>query len=226
MGDNSLSLKESFWEPWRKIAGMVGGQVKKMLAAKQDAALAGAAKKIEATSAAPAEAPKKMEGAALASSVAALGIAVGLIGSAIGGLVSMIVGMPLWKTALGLVAVILLVSGPAMILTWFKLRARDLAPILNACGWAVNRNLRLSLKLGRLFTTEAVLPANSERELKDPFADSHAGRNALLAALLAGAVLAGLWLAGVLDCALPDGLKKNPPAKAACVEAPAATPAK
>ncbi len=218
--DHSISLKEAFWDPWRKIAGMVGGQVKKMLAAKQDAALTGAAKKIETTGAAPAEAPKKMEGAALASSVAALGIAVGLIGSAVGGLVGMVAGLPLWKTALGLVAVVLLVSGPAMILTWFKLRARDVAPILNACGWAVNRSLRLSLKLGRLFTAEAVLPASAERELTDPFADSHATRNTVLALLAAGAVLAGLWFAGLLDGALPDSLKKNRPTPAVCVEPP------
>ena len=86
MVDNSISIKEAFWDPWRKIAAMVGGQVRKVLAAKQDAALANAAKKIETPIAPPAEAPKKMEGAALASSAAALGIAVPLLGSLVLGL--------------------------------------------------------------------------------------------------------------------------------------------
>ena len=212
MVDNSISVKEAFWDPWRKIAAMAGAQVRKVIAAKHDAALAGAVKKIETLGSAPSEAPKKMEGAALASSVAALGIAVGLIGSAVGGLVSVVAGLPLWKTALGLIGVLLLVSGPSMILTWFKLRSRDLAPILNACGWAVNRNLRLSLKLGRLFTTEATLPANSDRQLTDPFADSHALRNQLLAFLLVAAIAAACWFAGLLDCALPDCLKRASPA--------------
>ena len=210
MVDNSISVKEAFWDPWRKIAAMAGTQIRKVIAAKHDAALAGAVKKIETLGSVPAEAPKKMEGAALASSVAALGIAVGLIGSAVGGLVSVVVGLPLWKTALGLIGVLLLVSGPSMILTWFKLRARDLAPILNACGWAVNRNLRLSLKLGRLFTTEATLPANSDRQLTDPFADDHPLRNRLLAFLLVAAILSACWFAGLLDRALPDCLKRTP----------------
>lgn len=227
MIDNAISIKESFWEPWRKIAAMIGGQAKKMLASKQDAALASAAKRIDAApGAAPAEAPKKLEGAALASTAAALGIAVGLISTAIGGVVGAIAGLPLWKTALGLVAVLLVVSGPSMILTWFKLRARDVAPILNACGWAINRRLRLSLKLGRLFTTEAKLPPNAERQLNDPFADEHTTRNTILTLLVVVAIICGLWLSGLLDSALPDSLKRNPapltPAPSAAVEAPAA----
>jgi len=222
MVDNSISIKEAFWDPWRKIAAMIGGQVRKMLAAKQDAALVNAAKKIETTSAAPAEAPKKMEGAALASSAAALGIAVGLISTAIGGVVSAVAGLPLWKTALGLVVLLLLVSGPSMILTWFKLRARDVAPILNACGWAINRNLKLSLKLGRLFTTEATLPVNSERQLTDPFADDNSTRNKIITLLVIAGIALGLWFAGLLDSALPNALKREKPA---CTPATAQQPA-
>jgi hypothetical protein len=211
MVDNSISIKEAFWDPWRKIATMIGDQARKLLAAKHDAALAGASKKVNAAAAAPAEPPKKMEGAALASTAAALGIAVGLISTAVGGLVGAIAGLPLWKTALGILSVLLLVSGPSMILTWFKLRARDVAPILNACGWAVNRRLRLSLKLGRLFTTEATLPPNAERQLTDPFADDNTVRNRLIALLLLLTVTAALWQSGLLDSALPASLKKNEP---------------
>ena len=201
MVDNSISIREAFWEPWRKIAAMIGNQVRKMLAAKQEASLASASLKVASVgtpNAAPAEAPKKAEGAAVASTAAALGIAVGLISTAIGGVVSAVAGLPLWKTALGLLAVLLVVSAPSVILTWFKLRARDVAPILNACGWAVNRNLRFSLKLGRLFTTEAVLPANSERQLTDPYADDNTARNRVIAALILAAVAAILWYAGLL----------------------------
>ncbi len=221
MVDNSISLKEAFWDPWRKFAAMIGGQVRKLLAAKHDAALISAAKKIDIPSAAVAEAPKKMEGAALASTAAALGIAVGLISTAIGGMVSAIAGMPLWKSAVGLVAILLLISGPSMIVTWFKLRARDVAPILNACGWAINRRLRLSLKLGRIFTTEAVLPANAERQLTDPFADDNSVRNRIVAILILVGVVALLWWAGLLNSVLPDSVKKNPAAPVGRVTAEA-----
>ena len=213
MVDNAISIREAFWEPWRKIAAMISSQINKMLAARQTAALTNASLKAATLgTAAPAEAPKKMEGAALASSVAALGIAIGLIGSAIGGLVSVISGMPLWKTALGILAVLLIVSGPSMVLGWFRLRARDIAPILNACGWAVNRRLRFSLKLGRLFTSEAALPVNSVRQLKDPYADDNATRNIIITVLVLVAVVAGLWFTGILDPALPGCLKRQKPA--------------
>ncbi len=207
--DNSISLKEAFWDPWHKMAGMVGAQVRKMLAAKQDATLINAAKKIEMTGAAPAEPPKKVEGAALASSAAAIGIAVGLISTAIAGVVSAIAGMPVWKIVLGLIVLLLLISGPSMILTWFKLRARDVAPILNACGWAVNRNLRLTLKLGRIYTTEAVLPASAERQLHDPFADDNTARNRIIMLLVLVIMATILWFMGLLDSALPGSMKRN-----------------
>lgn len=225
MVDNAISIREAFWDPWRKIAAMISSQVNKMLAARQTAALTNASVKVSMAGTAvdaPTEAPKKMEGAALASSVAALGIAIGLIGSAIGGLVSVISGLPLWKTALGILAVLLIVSGPSMLLGWFRLRARDLAPILNACGWAINRRLRFSLKLGRLFTTEAALPPHAERELTDPFADDHSARNLAVVLLFAFVVVAGLWFTGLLDRALPASFKRNPVTNPkAAAEAPA-----
>jgi len=226
MVDNAISIREAFWDPWRKIAAMISSQVNKMLAARQTAALTNASVKVamaDKTVGAPAEAPKKMEGAALASSVAAIGIAIGLIGSAIGGLVSAISGLPIWKTALGIIAVFLIVSGPSMILGWLRLRARDIAPILNACGWAINRRLRFSLTLGRLFTTEAVLPPQAVRELTDPFADDHSARNLVIVLLFALAAAAGLWAAGLLDSALPSCIKRNPTDHTKAVtEAPAA----
>lgn len=210
---NPIGLKEAFWDPWRKLAEMVGNQVKKMLAAKNEAVLTGASKTIETTATASAStaAPKKMEGAALASSVAAIGIAIGLIGSAIGGLIGAVSGLPPWKTALGLLAVVLLVSGPSVILTWFKLRARDLAPILNACGWAINRPLHMSLKLGRLFTSEATLPEGAKRQLSDPYADDKKGR---VRVLVWGGLLVlalALWWLGLLNNILPVGLQTEWP---------------
>jgi len=211
MVDNSISLKEAFWDPWHKMAGMVGAQVRKMLAAKQDATLINAAKKIEMTGAAPAEAPKKVEGAALASSAAAIGIAVGLISTAIAGVVSAIAGMPVWKIVLGLIVLLLLISGPSMILTWFKLRARNVAPILNACGWAINRNLRLTLKLGRIYTTEALLPATAERQLQDPFADDNSARNVIIAVVILVLLVFVVWFTGLLDRVLPVSLKRCVP---------------
>ena len=61
-------------------------------------------------------------------------------------------GMGPWQAVLAVVAIILVVSLPSVILTWFKLRRRDLGAILNAGGWAVNRQMRFSMKRARGFT--------------------------------------------------------------------------
>jgi hypothetical protein len=80
-----------------------------------------------------------------------------MVGAACAGIGSLIAGLPWWKTAIGVLLVILAVSLPSVILAWFKLRRRDLGAVLNACGWAVNRPLRFSQKLAKRFTRRACL---------------------------------------------------------------------
>lgn len=190
--DHPINLREAFWAPWRKIAEMLSGQIAKFLANKQTAIVNSVATKTTAAVVPPAGKPSaptpQMEGTALASSVAAIGIAVGLVGSAFGGLMSTVTSLPLWKTLLGVVCVFLLVSMPSVILTWFKLRARDLAPILNAGGWAVNIRLGFSLRLGRIYTTCAELPKGTKRSLVDPYADRKKWPYVLIAIVLSAAI--------------------------------------
>ena len=154
-----VSLLEAFWAPWRKIGELIGEQVKKFVGDAQAKSVGNVTKTIdsigEASSKPVAPAPaadQPANGAALASSVAALGIGVGMVGAAFAGVVGLVAGLPWWKTALGVLLVIAAVSLPSVILAWFKLRRRDLGAVLNACGWAVNRPLRFSQKLARRFT--------------------------------------------------------------------------
>jgi hypothetical protein len=56
-----------------------------------------------------------------------------------------------------------------MLLAWFKLRARNLAPLLDANGWAVNTNAKLSLSFGTKLTAMATIPTGSSRTLTDPY---------------------------------------------------------
>jgi hypothetical protein len=65
--------------------------------------------------------------------------------------------------------VILLLSGPSMVLAWFKLRRRNLAPILDASGWAVNTRARINIGFGTALTQLATLPPGSARSLRDPY---------------------------------------------------------
>lgn len=180
-----VSLKEAFWAPWRKLGQTVAEQVKKFIGDRQTAATAGV------TKAADGSAAKEKGGnaAALAGSVAALGVGVGMMGAAFAGLFGLVAGLPWWKTAIAVVAVLLAVSLPSVILTWFKLRRRDLGAILNAGGWAANRPLRFSNGLAREFTRLAVLPPGAYAA-RDPYARTP-WKAIIAAVLVALAILLG-----------------------------------
>ena len=141
--ENQVSLEEAFWAPWKKIGDGIAGMVKKFISDKQSKATGSVQKGTESTQAG---------GAAMASSVAAIGIGIGMVGSAAAALMAAISSMPAWKIGVALVALVMIVSVPSMILAWFKLRKRDLGVILNACGWAINRPMRFSMKRARGFT--------------------------------------------------------------------------
>jgi hypothetical protein len=58
-----------------------------------------------------------------------------------------------------------------MIIAWLKLRKRNLGPILDANGWAVNARAKINIPFGASLTGIACLPAGSKRDLVDPFAE-------------------------------------------------------
>ena len=141
--ENQVSLAEAFWLPWKKVGEGISSAVKKFFGDKQ-----AFGQKTVDTGAKSAEAG----GAAMASSVAAIGIAFGMIGAAAASFTAMFTNMTIKDFLLSFGALILVVSLPCVILTWFKLRRRDIGAILNACGWAVNRPMAFSMKRASEFT--------------------------------------------------------------------------
>ena len=141
--ESQVSLMEAFWAPWRKLGAGVGAMVKKFFGEKQ----AAADKTIEAGAQ-----NAQAGGAAMASSVAAIGIGIGMVGAAAASLMAAISGMDALHLAVSVVALILVISLPSVVLTWFKLRRRDIGAILNASGWAINRPMYFSMKRARGFT--------------------------------------------------------------------------
>ena len=61
------------------------------------------------------------------------------------------------------------ISGPSMILSWFKLRKRNLASVLDANGWAINAKASINIPFGTTLTHLVKLPENSKLNLQDPF---------------------------------------------------------
>jgi hypothetical protein len=106
------------------------------------------------------------------------------------------------------ILLIVVISGPSMILAWFKLRKRNLGPILDANGWAVNAKARINIPFGTSLTGIAALPPGSQRDLTDRFAEQKSPWPRRIVLLL---VLFGIfkWLNGGLDSHLPKGLKHD-----------------
>ncbi len=136
--------------------------------------------------------PKKVD----VGTVAAIGVALGSIGAMITSILSLFIGMGVWMP-IGIVAVFLLISGPSMILAAIKLRRRDLSPLLNAEGWAINGRLKLNIPFGATLSHLAQLPPNSIRTMNDPYAPKRKPWGLYIAVLIA-VFLVIAWLLGWL----------------------------
>jgi hypothetical protein len=234
--EQPISIRQAFWSPYKKFIRMVESQAEKMAAAREKAVQDSAQARIDKTAVpAPSDAPltkkEAFDVAKFAGIFAAVGLAIGMIGGALAGLLGAFGRLAWWQMPLAILGILLLISGPSMILAWLKLRQRNLGPILDANGWAVNARAKINLPFGASLTAIAKLPPNSERNLTDPFAEKKTGRNWLIALLLVAAVLTGLWYFGVLNPYLPEKLQSpqepvqtnSVPAESATTNAPATT---
>src|SRR4029079_16877150 len=106
--------------------------------------------------------------------VAAMGVAVGAIGGAAASLATGILRLPVWQIPLVFVGIILLLSLPAMTIAWLKLRKRNLGPILDANGWAVNARARMNVPFGGALTGVAALPPGAKFGAADEYAEKPA----------------------------------------------------
>ena len=93
-------------------------------------------------------------------------MAVGLLGAAIAGIIAGIAKLPWWGILLIIVGIMLLISGPSCFIAWGKLRRRNLGPVLNANGWAINSNVIVNIPFGRTLTSIAKYP---KMKLDDPY---------------------------------------------------------
>lgn len=167
--ENPISIRQAFWSPYRKMARYVEDMVNKRAAEKDAKVMADVNSKIENANI-PADEQKPeikppFDIAKFAGIFAAIGLALGLVTSAIGGLFSWL-GLHWYHWAIMFVAIIVVVSGPSMIMAWLKLRKRNLTPVLNANGWALNQRLLVNTKFGATLTGIAKYPVV---KTKDPF---------------------------------------------------------
>jgi len=205
--EHPISAGQAFWSPYKRLGRMISQQIEKFAGARDKAVdasaeqglttLATKAQERSAGAAAPAATPFDI--AKFAGVFAAIGLAVGAIGTAVASVLTGLLSLSWWQIPLALLGLMLAISGPSVLLAQLKLRQRNLALLLDANGWAVNAQARISLPFGATLTSTAQLPKGAMRSLRDPFADKKRPwkTTLVLIALMAGAVLA--WRAGYLD---------------------------
>ena len=202
--DNPISIGQAFWSPYRKLGDWITGLITKSAAEKETKSFNNMTANLQKDMAAkPAEgqAGEKVQAfdiAKFAGIFAAIGMAVGYIGAFFTSLATGIKDLGWWQSLLALIAVLLVVSGPSMVLTWLKLRKRNLAPLLNANGWAINADSLVGAAFGATLTDQAQFPMMKLVDPYQPIKKISAGGKwaialSVIVAVIAIAVLV-LWL--------------------------------
>ncbi len=209
--ENPISVAQAFWSPYRRMATAIENLISKNAADKDAKMMSNATAKINAAPAAvpaagaPADAAKPAAAppfdiAKFAGIFAAIGMALGMIGTALVSLAKGISDLKWWQLLLAFIGIMLLISGPAMVMAWLKLRRRNIAPLLNANGWAVNAASKISIPFGETLTDAAKYP---KMKIKDPYAKSGMApwKKWLIVVLSLAVAAAALWLFNLLGWA-------------------------
>ena len=214
--ENPISVRQAFWTPYKKVARMVSDRVDKKAAEKNEKSMTGL--NTATTTAADGKAPAApFDIAKFAGIFAAVSMAVGFVGIALAGIATALKGITFWQALLIIAAVMLLISGPSMFIAWRKLKRRDLGPVLNANGWAINAKSLVSVKFGKTLTSLAKFPKLTD---VDPEARKKAFWRRFwcwLCGLIVAALVA-LWLLNILAPISPKLHSPLPCYKEAVVE--------
>lgn len=173
--DNPISIRQAFWSPYRKFGRWINDKLSKSaqekeaksfenLTAKADSAATAIATDGKAVS--TADTKKTFDIAKFAGIFAAIGLALGFVLQALTGVFKvMFSSLPAFL--LVVVVVMVCISGPSIFLAWLKLRNRNLGPILNANGWAINSKILVNARFGATLTDMAKYP---KIMVNDPYA--------------------------------------------------------
>ena len=205
--DNPISIGQAFWSPYRKLGEWVSGLITKSAAEKEKKSFADMTAKLQTPPAAGQTAqPAPFDIAKFAGIFAAIGMAIGALGTFLTSLldeVGKIAENGWWAIPALIICILLAISGPSMVLAWMKLRKRNLAPLLNANGWAVNADAIVNVLFGNTLTEQAQYPI---MKLKDPFQKKGLSKGSkwsiAIAAIVLGIAIAVLvcYLVGLRVC--------------------------
>lgn len=167
---NPISLRQAFWAPYKKLVRMIEEQINKRAAAADAEANANLAKAADTAANADKSKPITQEKKIDIGMIAALSVAFGSIGTALAYFLGLFKGIPFWQLPLIVGGIMLAISCPSLMLAYMKLRKRNLGPILDANGWAVNAKAKVNVPFGTSLTGIAKLPAGATVDLSDRYA--------------------------------------------------------
>ena len=169
--ENPISIKQAFFSPYKKLVRFIEEQVAKRAAAADTEANAKLAQVAEVTANADKTAAAKESKKVDIGSVAAIGVAMGSLGTAFGYFAKTFADVSDWQIPLLLIALVMVISGPSMLIAFLKLRKRSLGPILDANGWAVNAKAGMTVPFGGALTATAAVPPDALLDAGDKFAE-------------------------------------------------------
>lgn len=207
--DNPINLGQAFWAPYRKAGQFCAGLLNKSAAEKDAKVTAGLQAQVKsaaqtapsatagAAGTAPTDPAKKQQAfdiAKFAGIFAAIGMAIGYIGSFITSILTGIKTTPFLIQLAALCGIVIVISGPSCLSAWLKLRKRDLGPILNANGWAINARISVNILFGKKLTTVAKYP---KLRLADPYKDKPKAWKIIVPIAILALVIAVIYLVKV-----------------------------
>lgn len=234
--ENPISIREAFWSPYRKFARFIENQINKFAASQDekvtseatgsmeaagDQMVANASKAAQNVPGSEAKKNQAFDIAKFCGIFAAIGLALGYIGGFLVSLATGFLKLSWWQMPLAIIGVILLISGPSMIIAWLKLRKRNLSPVLNANGWAVNAQAYVNIKFGATLTKIAKFP--HVKNASDPFKQGvPVWRKILYVVILLGIIFCALYFTNVLSrVGLPSPFHKDEPVEVVALDSTA-----
>ncbi len=158
--ENPLSLWQAFWAPYKKAARWISDKVNKFAADKEtkgEGTLSGITENATKAPAAGAEAAPKAASFDVGK-LAGITIAVAAVSGVLVALFATLKSLTWWQWIILIAALMLIISLPSVFIAWRKLRRRDLGPVLNANGWAINAASFVRGKFAKGLTAVAQFP--------------------------------------------------------------------
>lgn len=152
-----VSLKEAILMPFYRIGDIISSQAEKHFAAKTNALEADVTKGVDAKLAGG-EQPKKEGGINMPMLIMGGGVGIAALGSSFAFMAKSLQGVSIWRILAVLLGIFIIICAPFVILSLLKLFRRSLTRFLEANGCALNREMRLTLALGRIFTYVPRIP--------------------------------------------------------------------